>query len=199
MEPVDPDTPSSRIPLTVATQATRDLCRDLLIMIGEDPDREGLKDTPRRWAQFWHDFMNYDPGPIDTNFASIHVDQVVVVSGINVWSLCEHHLLPFSCRLTVGYLTTDRVIGLSKIARICHLHAHRLQLQERLVNEIADTVQEKTGSDSVAVVGSGRHLCMEMRGVKTPSTMTTSVMRGVFLTKPEARSEFLRFHLNGTG
>jgi len=166
---------------------------DLLVAIGEDPNREGIRETPRRWASWWREFIEYDAGNIDVTFESVTTDQLVVVSGLRVWSLCEHHLLPFWSDITVGYLAEDRVMGLSKIARITTKVAHRLQLQERLVHQIADEIQAIIGSDkSVAVLGQGEHLCMAMRGVKMRGLMTTSVMRGFFMEKPELRQEFLQ-------
>jgi GTP cyclohydrolase I len=168
-------------------QAAIDL---LLKSIGEDPTREGLVDTPARVASFWKEFIDYDPGNIDVTFESVQVDQMVAVTGIRVWSLCEHHLLPFWCDLSIGYLTTGSVIGLSKMARIAHKHAHKLQIQERMVDQIAKELQELV-SDDVAVIGKGFHMCMAMRGIKTPATMVTSAMRGRFLTKPEVRAEFM--------
>jgi GTP cyclohydrolase I len=163
----------------------------ILETIGEDPQREGLLGTPRRVARFWEEFINYDPGNIDVTFESVQVDQMVAVSGIRVYSLCEHHLLPFYCDLSIGYITTNRVIGLSKLARIAHKHAHKLQLQERLVDEIAGELVSLVSRD-VAVIGKGLHMCMAMRGIKTPATMITSAMRGRFLTKPSVRAEFMQ-------
>lgn len=174
----------------VDTQRLQALCRELLLLIGEDPDRPGLVDTPRRWANWWIEFMTYDPGRIETVFESTETDQMVVVSGIRVWSLCEHHLLPFWCDVAIGYIANGKVLGLSKFARIAHHYAHRLQLQEQLVQQIADQVSDVTGCSDVAVLASGRHLCMEMRGVKTPGLMTSSVMRGAFREQPAARQEF---------
>lgn len=165
------------------------VARELLSLIGEDPDRAGLVDTPRRFAAWWREFTNHDAGVVDTTFDSIHVDQMVAVTGVRVWSLCEHHLLPFHADLTMAYLAADRVLGLSKFARIANAHAHRLQVQERLVTGIADDLAAITGADSVAVVAQGEHLCMTMRGVKAPATMHSSVMRGAFRTDPEARAE----------
>lgn len=164
----------------------------LLVAIGEDPDREGLRDTPRRWAKWWASFIDYDAGERATTFQSIRADQMVVVSGMRVWSLCEHHLLPFWCDISVGYITGDRVLGLSKFARIANAYAHQLQVQERLTEQIAKEVERVTGSASVAVLASGEHLCMTMRGIKSPAVMQSSVMRGVFLDKPEARAEFFQ-------
>jgi len=165
--------------------------RQLLTLLGEDPDREGLQETPQRIARWWHEFIDYDPGKTDTAFEAITVDQMVVVSGMKVWSLCEHHLLPFWAEISVAYITEEKVLGLSKLARIAHKYAHSLQIQERLTTQIATEIAELTGSTSVAVVAQGQHLCMTMRGIKTPAIMTTSDMRGVFRTKPEVRAEFL--------
>lgn len=166
-------------------------CREILLAIGENPDREGLADTPRRFADFWKEFIQYDPGNCDTNFEVVEADQMVVVSGIRVWSLCEHHLLPFSCEIKMGYITRSKVIGLSKFGRLAHLFAHRLQLQERLVTQIADEIIALAGHDDVAVIGEGEHLCMSMRGIKTPARMVSSSLHGVFKTNPDARKEFL--------
>jgi GTP cyclohydrolase IA len=168
------------------------ICRELLEAIGEDPRRDGLVDTPRRFADWWCEFVDYDPGRTGTAFEGVSTDQMVVVSGIRVHSLCEHHLLPFWCDVAVGYVATDRVLGLSKFARIAHQAAHRLQVQERLTHEIADGVARVTGSPDVAVLARGEHACMTTRGIRSPATMTTSVVRGVFRADASARSEFLR-------
>lgn len=163
----------------------------MLLALGENPDRDGLKDTPRRFANWWREFIEYDPGTLDTAFEAITTNQMVIVSPIRVWSLCEHHLLPFWCDLSIGYIARDQVLGLSKFARIAHDCAHRLQLQERLVSDIADQVSALTRSPDVAVLGRGEHLCMVMRGIKTQGHMTTSMMRGVFYDDAQARAEFL--------
>jgi len=168
-----------------------DACREVLETIGEDPTREGLRDTPARWARWWREFIEYEPGNTDQTFESVVTDQMVAVKGIKVWSLCEHHLLPFWCEISVGYVTGERILGLSKFARIAHERAHRLQLQERLSHEIADEICRLTGTENVAVLCKGQHLCMVMRGIKTEGQMITSVMRGVFLAKPAARAEFM--------
>lgn len=174
-----------------AVNRLRWLCRELLLTIGEDPDRPGLQETPRRWADMWQEFIEYQPGNTETVFESVSTDQMVIVSGMRVWSLCEHHLIPFWCDVAIGYIASDRVLGLSKFGRIAHKHAHRLQLQERLAHNIADEICDVTGSPDVAVHLKGEHLCMTMRGIRTPAIMQSSVMRGVYLTKPEARAEFL--------
>lgn len=166
--------------------------RELLIALGEDPDREGLKDTPRRWADWWQEFIEYDPGRTDTCFHNVTTDQMVVVSGMRVWSVCEHHLLPFWCDVSIGYIANDRVLGLSKFARIAHQYAHSLQIQEQLCQQIANEVQHIAKTDSVAVIAQGEHLCMSMRGIRTQGLMTSSVMSGVFKSKSDARMEFLQ-------
>lgn len=165
---------------------------DLLVALGEDPTRPGLEGTPSRVARMWSDFINYDPGVTDTVFESIRADQMVIISGIKVWSMCEHHLLPFWTEISIGYIPREYVLGLSKFARVAHQMAHKLQLQERLVQQIADEVQHLTGSPDVAVIGHGEHLCMVMRGIRTPGIMTTSVMNGAFRDEPSARAEFLK-------
>ena len=169
-----------------------ELGRELLLAIGEEPDREGLRETPRRWAAAWREFMEYDPGTTETTFASMASDQLVCVSGIRVASLCEHHLLPFWCDVSIGYIPNAKVLGLSKFARIAQQFAHRLQLQERLGEQIADEISRITGTQNVAVVLKGEHYCMATRGIRMPGRMTSSVMRGVFRTESQTRMEFLR-------
>ncbi len=166
-------------------------CRLILDAIGENAGRDGLLDTPRRFADAWAEFIDYEPGRTETTFESAETDQMVVISGIRVWSLCEHHLLPFSSTVSIGYMATDKVLGLSKFGRIAHEAAHRLQLQERMSQQIADRVAELTGSPDVAVVCRGEHLCMSMRGIRTPAIMVSSVARGLFRDVPSARAEFL--------
>jgi GTP cyclohydrolase I len=173
-------------------QALEKIAYNLLTAIGEDPEREGLKETPRRFASMWREFISYDPGTIDTCFESVTTDQMVVISGMRIWSLCEHHLLPFWCDVSIGYIARDKVLGLSKFARIAHKHAHTLQLQERLCHQIADELMQVIDTNDVAVLASGRHLCMEMRGIRTPGLMTSSVTRGIFRESNNARMEFLQ-------
>ena len=168
------------------------LGRELLLAIGEDPDREGLRETPRRWADAWREFIEYDPGTTETTFSSMASEQLVCVSGIRAASLCEHHLLPFWCDVSIGYIPDEKVLGLSKFARIAQQFAHRLQLQERLGEQIADEISRITGTQNVAVVLKGEHYCMTARGIRMPGRMTSSVMRGVFRTESQTRMEFLR-------
>jgi GTP cyclohydrolase I len=168
-----------------------ELGRELLVAIGEDPDREGLRDTPRRWADWWREFIEYNPGTTETTFHSMASDQMVCVSGMRVFSLCEHHLLPMWCDVSIGYITGERVLGLSKFARIAHQFAHQLQIQEQLGVQIADEVSRITDTEDVAVIIQGEHLCMSARGIRTPGLMTSSVMRGVFRDEYQTRMEFL--------
>jgi len=168
----------------------------ILESIGENIDRDGLRDTPRRAAKMWKEFIEYDAGKIDTAFETIRTNQLIIVSNIKVWSLCEHHLLPFWCDISIGYIATDKILGLSKFARISQKHAHKLQVQERLVDEIAKDIEIFTGSQDVAVIGNGEHLCMSMRGIKSPHIMTSSIMKGKFLTLSDLRLEFLRLSKN---
>lgn len=153
-------------------------------------DSPHMQDTPNRYAKWWREFVEYDGGNDATVFPVEHVDQMVVVSGIDTWSLCAHHLLPFSASVSIGYIADQQVLGLSKFARIAHAVAHRPTSQEELVARIADRVQKVTGTKHVAVKASGLHLCMAMRGVRTPATMTTSVTRGHFRDSTPARSEW---------
>ncbi|AJT62434.3 GTP cyclohydrolase 1 [Streptomyces lydicus] len=152
-----------------------ELYTQLLYAIGENPGRDGLKDTPRRVAAWWKEFLDHDPGRTDTVFGQEVTegsDQLVVVRGITAWSLCEHHLLPMFLQVTVGYRPAGQVLGLSKFARIVADHAHRLQLQERLVDGVATDVIKATGSWDVGVVAEGEHLCMSMRGVRAEQART---------------------------
>lgn len=166
------------------------LTAQLLQELDPDPNRPELAETPQRVAKMWAEFIDYDPGNHATTFDLIEADQMVIVSPIRVWSFCEHHLLPFWADISIGYLADQKILGLSKFSRIAHKHAHRLQVQERLVRDIADDIMEITGSSDVAVLAQGEHLCMTMRGIRTPSIMTSSVMRGRFRENAETRAEF---------
>lgn len=177
--------------MTVDIYKLQQACKLILEAIGEDPSRAGLLETPRRFAGFWEEFVNYDPGNCDTAFETYQTDQLVIASGMRVWSLCEHHLLPFYADITIGYLTGKKILGLSKFGRIAQLYSHQLQVQERLVSGIAEAVQHLAGTKSVAVVAVGEHLCMTMRGVKMPCKFTSSAMLGNFRKLPSLRQEFL--------
>ena len=173
-----------------------DLIRQLLAHIGEDPDREGLVRTPRRVEQALRFLTSGYMADIDEvlNDALFTVDynEMVIVKDIDFYSLCEHHLLPFFGRCHVAYIPRRRVIGLSKIPRLVDVFARRLQIQERMTAQIADTIREKIDPLGVAVVCEGRHLCMAMRGVeKQNSLAVTSSMLGVFRDNARTRMEFL--------
>ncbi|MER5615385.1 GTP cyclohydrolase I FolE [Streptomyces sp. NPDC002215] len=153
------------------------LYRQLLLAVGEDPEREGLRGTPERVARWWQEFFDHDPGRTDTIFQeelSAGTDRIVIGRGIVAWSLCEHHLIPMRLVLTIGYRPCGSVLGLSKFARIVSAHTHRLQLQERIVDGVAADVAKATGSADVGVVADGEHLCMSMRGVRQDQARTLS-------------------------
>ena len=170
--------------------------KDLLIELGEDPDREGLVKTPervRRSFEFLTEGYRQDPRALIENsvFSDKH-EEMVLVKDIPLYSLCEHHLLPFFGRAHVGYLPNDKIVGISKIARMVDLFARRLQMQERMTNQIADTLMEVLKPKGVAVVIEAEHLCMQMRGVqKRGTSVITSAMLGAFRKRPETRSEFM--------
>ncbi|MFG2913118.1 GTP cyclohydrolase I [Kitasatospora sp. NPDC048298] len=154
------------------------LTRELLIALGEDPDRDGLKDTPRRFAAWWGEFLDHAPGRLDTSFAHEgQYDGFVLLTGIGAWSVCEHHLLPFRLDVSIAYVPGTTVLGLSKLVRHLEAHTHALQLQERITHDVAHDLAKAAGSDDVAVFTTGEHLCMSMRGVKTPAVRTTTMCR----------------------
>ena len=172
------------------------ITRNLIETIGEDPNREGLKKTPKRVAKSWEYFSEGYRTDLDDiiNEAVFHEDcsEMVVVRDIEFFSMCEHHMIPFFGRAHVGYLPNGKVIGLSKIPRIIDMFSRRLQLQERLTSQVANTLEEVLKPIGVAVVMEGRHLCMQMRGVeKQNSYASTSAMLGQFRKSAETRAEFL--------
>jgi GTP cyclohydrolase IA len=174
----------------------QDLIKHLLIELGEDPDREGLVKTPKRVDKALRFLTSGYAADIDAmlNGALFSVDysEMVIVRDIDFYSMCEHHLLPFFGKCHVAYIPNGRVIGLSKIPRLVDIFARRLQLQERLTNQIAYTIQEKIQPLGVAVVCEGTHLCMAMRGVEKQNSYTiTSAMLGAFQTQQRTRMEFL--------
>jgi GTP cyclohydrolase IA len=174
----------------------QDAIRKLLTDLGEDPDREGLRDTPKRVEKAYTFLTSGYGADIDKvlNNALFSVDysEMVIVKDIDFYSLCEHHLLPFFGKCHVAYIPSDKVIGLSKIPRIVDVFARRLQVQERLTNQIADTIRDKIAPLGVAVVMEATHLCMSMRGVeKQNSFAVTSAMQGAFRDNARTRMEFL--------
>tara|TARA_B100000029_G_scaffold516455_1_gene629962 strand:- start:7106 stop:7684 length:579 start_codon:yes stop_codon:yes gene_type:complete len=172
------------------------LTEDLLRQIGEDPKREGLIRTPDRVAKSWMTFVKgYKQTPEDVVGDAIFnekCDEMVTVKNIDFFSLCEHHLLPFKGVAHVSYLPSENIIGLSKIPRIVEVFARRLQVQERLTQQIADSLQSVLQPKGVAVMIEAEHLCMQMRGVeKKSSFMVTSAVRGIFRENNKTREEFL--------
>lgn len=171
--------------------------RELISYIGEDPDREGLRDTPRRAAnaiEFLTKGYREDIDSIVNNaLYQSDIDEIIIVKDIELYSLCEHHILPFIGKCHVGYLPNGKVLGLSKIARIVEMFARRLQIQERLTQDVAQTILDVTNASGVGVLVEAQHLCMQMRGVeKQHSLMKTSVLLGSFRSDAATRSEFLQ-------
>lgn len=174
--------------------------QSILEAIGEDPQREGLRDTPRRVADMYEEIfegLTLDP----TSYLSVGFEErhkeMIVLRDIPFHSVCEHHLLPFTGKAHVGYIPAGRIVGLSKLARVVEGFARRPQLQERLTSQIADALVEAINPTGVGVVIEAQHFCMIMRGVKKPgSVMVTSAMRGLFRNNPPTRAEFLEFIRN---
>jgi len=170
--------------------------REMIRLVGEDPEREGLRKTPERYQKVlkfltsgYH--QNVDHVLNGATF-SVCYDEMVVVKDIEFFSLCEHHLLPFFGKAHVAYLPSKKVIGLSKIARLVNMFARRLQIQERMTSQIADAIKEKIAPQGVGVIIEARHLCMQMRGVeKQHGQAVTSAMLGAFRENKQTRDEFL--------
>jgi GTP cyclohydrolase I len=175
---------------------TEDLYLELIKQIGEDPKRPGLSDTPKRAAKAM-DFLvsgyNKDAASvINSALFDTDTDEMVIVKDIELYSLCEHHLLPFFGKCHIGYIPQGKIIGLSKIARVVDVFARRLQVQENLTNQIANAIMENSGALGCGVIIEAKHLCMMMRGVeKQNSIMQTSCMLGCFRKNASTRSEFL--------
>ncbi|MFD2190355.1 GTP cyclohydrolase I FolE [Pistricoccus aurantiacus] len=170
--------------------------RQIISALGEDPDREGLRDTPKRAAKamqfLTHGYEQSLETLINGAIFESNTDEMVLVKDIELYSMCEHHLLPFIGKCHIAYMPRGRVLGLSKFARIVDMYARRMQIQEKLTREIAEAVLRVTQARGVAVVIEARHLCMMMRGVeKQNSSMTTSVMLGAFRDNQSTRQEFL--------
>jgi len=174
-----------------------DLIRQILEQVGEDPEREGLVRTPHRVAKAYEFLCSGYETDLDkvVNNALFEAEnnQMVICKDIEVYSLCEHHMLPFFGRCHIGYIPGKKVIGVSKLARITDMFARRLQIQERLTTQIAETLMDVLEPDGVGVVIEAKHLCMMMRGVgKQNSNMVSSAMLGTFRSKTATRTEFLR-------
>jgi GTP cyclohydrolase IA len=183
-------------PVTASSESIAELMRKILVQVGEDPEREGLRKTPERFEsafRFMTSGYSQDPEKV-LNGAKFSVcyDEIIVVKDIEVYSLCEHHLLPFFGKCHVAYLPDKQVVGLSKIARLVNLYARRLQIQERLTSQIAKAIEEKLKPLGVGVIIEAKHMCMVMRGVeKQSSVAVTSAMLGTFRNNKQTRDEFL--------
>lgn len=179
------------------------LVKGLLLEIGEDPEREGLLKTPARVKKSL-EFLTegYRQNPVDLIKSAVFsekYDEMVIIKDISIFSLCEHHLLPFHGKAHVAYLPNGRLVGISKIARMAELFARRLQVQERLTQQIAETLQEILQPKGVGVVIEAHHLCMQMRGVqKEGATVVTSAMLGAFRDKQPTREEFINLIKTGS-
>ena len=185
--------------MTVDRARVEELVRDLLVAVGEDPERDGLQQTPRRIAAMYQELfagLDEDPGRhLTVTFAAEH-DEMVMVRDIPFASLCEHHLVPFVGKAHVAYIPADsgRITGLSKLARLVDAYARRLQVQERMTTQIADTMERVLEPRGVLVVVEAEHLCMSMRGVRKPGTLTvTSAVRGLFRADQRTRAEAMQF------
>lgn len=194
-------------PVTLTGASLQELIREFLVRLGEDPDRDGLQDTPARVQRAFEFFTKgYKEDPIKVlNGAlfAVHYDEMVIIKDVEMFSLCEHHLLPFFGKVHVAYIPNGKVIGLSKIPRLIESFARRLQVQERLTTQIAEAIQNAINPAGVGVVVEARHLCMMMRGVeKQHSSAVTSAMLGAFRNSQKTREEFLtliRNRTNGNG
>ena len=169
--------------------------REILCAIGEDPDREGLRETPLRIARMYQELfsgLHADPAAHTKKFFSEHYNEIVLVRDISFNSICEHHLMPFMGNIHIGYIPDGRVIGLSKLARVIEVFSHRPQVQERLTEEIAELLYRELKAKAVAVVVEAEHTCMTVRGVKKPGSLcVTSALRGGFLKNSSSRAEFM--------
>ncbi len=175
--------------------------REILLAVGEDPDREGLKETPTRVARMYAELftgLRVDPKSYLGKFFSEKYDEVVLVRDISFCSLCEHHLLPFMGKAHVAYLPAGKVIGLSKLARVVDALSRRPQVQERMTEEIANLLTDELDARGVAVVIEATHTCMTIRGVRKPGSLcVTSAMKGVFRTNLSTRSEVMQLIYGG--
>jgi GTP cyclohydrolase I len=186
---------------TVSGASYEELVREMLVRLGEDPDREGLTQTPervRKAMQFLTRGYQEDPETIlNGALFTVNYDEMVIVKDIEMFSLCEHHMLPFFGKVHIAYIPNGKVIGLSKLPRLVEVFSRRLQVQERLTTQIAETIQETVKPQGVGVIVEARHLCMMMRGVeKQHSSAVTSAMLGAFRDL-DTRSEFLSLVRNG--
>ena len=180
---------------TVDIERIEKAMREILLAIGEDVDREGLRDTPKRVAKMYAELLAgrwQDPHEHTKSVFKEDYDEVVLLRDIPFYSVCEHHLMPFIGKVHVAYMPDGRVLGISKLARIVDCFARRLQVQERMTVQVADFLMDNLSPKGVAVVVEASHSCMTIRGVKKPdAVMVTSALRGIFVRDPKSRSEVL--------
>ena len=190
----DRATRTRRLP-AVDQQRIQAAVRDILLAVGEDPDREGLAETPDRVARMYAEMfagLHLDPREHLRKTFTQKYDEVVLVKDIHFASMCEHHLMPFTGRAHVAYLPNGKIVGLSKLARVVEVLSRRPQVQERMTEEIADLLVEELGARGVAVILEAAHTCMTIRGVRKDSSVcTTSAMRGMFRDNPSTRAELM--------
>jgi GTP cyclohydrolase I len=169
--------------------------REILLAVGEDPDREGLRETPQRVARMYEEMfagLRKDPAAILRKTFTEKYDEMVLVKDIGFESMCEHHLLPFFGRAHVAYLPNGKIVGLSKLARAVEILSHRPQVQERMTEELADLIMKELDARGVGVILEASHTCMSIRGIRKPGAIcTTSAMRGAFQTNLSSRSELM--------
>lgn len=183
-------------PATLTSASFEELVREMIVRLGEDPTREGLERTPERVKKAY-EFLTkgYDEDPeamLKKALFTVNYDEMVIVKDVEMFSLCEHHMLPFFGKVHVAYIPNGKVMGLSKVPRLIEIFSRRLQIQERLTTQIAETIQKAVQPQGVGVVIEARHLCMMMRGVeKQHSAAVTSSMLGCFRDEEETRTEFL--------
>lgn len=167
--------------------------RDIFKAFGEDPDREGLRDTPKRYLKFLDEFLHPESFNF-TTFKNEGMDEMICQTNIPFYSLCEHHLAPFFGYGTIAYIPNGKIVGLSKLARTLEMYSRRFQNQERITTQVADFLMEKLEPKGVAVHLRAKHMCMEMRGIKKHDTWThTTCLKGVFLEDPQCKQEFLSY------
>lgn len=180
------------------TEKVHDAIKTILAYIGEDVEREGLRETPERMVRSWGRlFGGYqqDPSSILTTFTDDNDTphkQIILLKDIEIYSTCEHHFLPFIGRAHVAYVPNDKIVGISKLARLVEIYARRLQIQERIGNQVTKAIMDHLGAKGAACIIEAKHMCMTSRGVeKQHSTMTTSSLRGCFLTNTQTRQELM--------
>lgn len=187
--------------MTVDHERIRKAVREILLAVGEDPDRDGLRETPDRVARMYAEMfagLHKDPAELLRKTFVQKYDEIVLVKDINFESFCEHHLLPFTGKAHVAYLPNGKIVGLSKLARVVEVFARRPQVQERITEELADLLMKELDAKGVAVILEATHTCMTIRGIRKPGSIcTTSAVRGIFKTNQLTRAELMSLIYGG--